>query len=86
MTRCDSKEIDNLRLMANRLIRKEAKVSLMSSQISVASNEMEPCRRFTNCLEARGRNGMGPEKTLWNTLQSHCFVVILIQVDLTFVL
>ena len=42
MTRCDSKEIDNLCLMANRLIRKEAKVSLMSSQISVASNEMEP--------------------------------------------
>ena len=42
MTRCDSKEIDNVRLMANRLIRQEAKVSLMSSQISVASNEMEP--------------------------------------------
>ena len=69
LPRCDSKELNSLRLIANDLIRKEANVSIMRSQISVAFNEMEPSSpaevyQLFGCQGQRGHDGIhlrGPQ-------------------------
>ena len=69
LPRCDSKELNSLRLIANDLIRKEANISIMRSQISVAFNEMEPSSpaevyQLFGCKGQRGHDGIhlrGPQ-------------------------
>ena len=79
LPRCDSKKLNSLRLIANDLIRKEANVSIMRSQISVAYNDMEPSSpaevyQLFGCQGQRGHDGIhlrgpqGPDK-LFGTLR-----------------